>query len=73
MKNLTLYVRKLKKEEQNETATVKNSNLSWTGVPETQERKREWGKGDNERDPGWEFSRSDEKHQFINSKSQQNK
>lgn len=47
---------------------MRNSNLSWTGVPERQEREREWGKRDNERDPDWEFSRSDEKHQFINSK-----
>lgn len=38
------------------------------GVPERQEREREWGKSDNETDPDWEFSRSDEKHQFINSK-----
>lgn len=68
MKNLTLYLQNLEKEK--EIFTVRNPNLSWTGFPERQ-RRENGGKGNKERDPGWEFSRSDKKkkNQFINSKS----
>lgn len=33
---------------------MKNPNLSWTGVPDRQ-RGENGGKGNKERDPGWEF------------------
>lgn len=49
-----------------QTVTVRNPNL--TGVPEREEKEK-MGKGNDDRDPAWELSRSDKKHQSINSEN----
>lgn len=54
-----------------QTVTVRNPNL--TGVPEREEKEK-MGKGNDDRDPAWELSRSDKKtsiHKFR--KPMQNK